>query len=76
MTKTKARTHAANIPSTPTGAGHDGLVASARNAPGTKGLIKLRVATTAIGNRHNAPRPCLTKLLAIGTGIRTATSLL
>jgi hypothetical protein len=76
MTTTKARTHAANIASTPTGAGHDGLVASARNAPETMGLIKLSVATTAIGSRQNARRQSLPKLLAIGTGIRTGTPLL
>jgi hypothetical protein len=76
MTKTKARTHAAYFASTPKGAGHDGLVASARNAPKTKGLIKLAVATIAIGSRQNAPRQSLPKLLPIGTGIRTGTPLL
>jgi hypothetical protein len=66
MTKTKARTHAADIASTPKGAGHDDLAASARNAPETEGPIKLDVAATAIGRRENTPRPCVPKLPAIG----------
>ena len=75
MTKTKARPHAAGITSTPKGAGHDDLVASAPKMRETVGLIKLNVATAAIGRRQNAPRPSLQKPLACATALRTGTPL-
>ena len=75
MTKTKGRPHAADIASTPKGAGHDDLVASAPKAQETVRLIKLNVATAAIGRRQNAPRPSLQKLLASRTALRARTPL-
>jgi hypothetical protein len=75
MTKAKAHAHAADTPSTPTGAGHYGLVASASEAPKTVGLTDPNTATGAIVCRQNAPRACLPTLLNIETALKTATPL-
>ncbi|WP_294532569.1 hypothetical protein [uncultured Rhodoblastus sp.] len=75
MTKIKARTHAADIASTPKGAGQYSLVAATSLATKTVAETDPDATTNNIPCRQNAPCACLPTLLNIETALTTPTPL-
>jgi hypothetical protein len=73
MIKTKAQAHAADLASTPKGAGHEGLVASAPKAPNIPSAILQPTATNAILRCQTPPPSSPPMRLAIETALRNAT---
>lgn len=75
MIKTKANAHAADLASTPKGAGHDGLVTLTPEAPNIPSVILQPTATNAILRCQTAPPSSHPMRLAIETALRNVTPL-